>query len=103
MNLDREACQEIIDDYGIEVRKSSCIFCPFMSPQEIKIAMADPYSAQIIRMVENNFKEASPKKHSAWIEAGKPVDKAGRALRGMWKKDSWKAVVSLLRKSKVVN
>ena len=90
MNLDREACQEIIDDYGIEVRKSSCVFCPFMSPEEIKSAMEDPYCAQVIRMVENNFKETSAKKHAAWIEAGKPVDKAGRALRGMWKKDSWK-------------
>jgi PP-loop superfamily ATP-utilizing enzyme len=90
MNLDRAACQKIISDNGIEVRKSSCVFCPFMSPNEIKSAMKDPHSAQVIRMIESNFEQTSARKHAAWLDAGKPVDRAGRALRGMWKKDSWK-------------
>ena len=34
MKLDREACQKIIDDHGIEVRKSSCIFCPTCALRE---------------------------------------------------------------------
>ncbi len=90
MGLDREACEQIIADHGITVRKSSCMFCPFMSMGEIEEALNDPEHEQVIRMVENNFQKGSAEKHQACLDNGQPTDSAGRALRGMWKKDSWK-------------
>ena len=90
MNLNRADCEKILAKHGISVRKSSCMFCPFMSLDEIEEALSDPEHAQVIRLVESNFQQASADKHAAWLDAGKPTDSAGRALRGMWKKDSWK-------------
>ena len=90
MGLTREDCERIIKDHGITVRKSSCMFCPFMSREEIGEAMQNPTAAKVIRAIEHNFEKTSEQKHAAWLAAGKPTDSAGRALRGMWKKDSWK-------------
>lgn len=89
MGLNREDCERIIADHGITVRKSSCMFCPFMSREEIGEAMQNPTSAKVITAIEARFEKASAEKHAAWLAAGKPTDSAGRALRGMWKKDSW--------------
>lgn len=90
MGLTRKDCESIINDHGITVRKSSCMFCPFMSREEIAEAMQNPTAAKVIRAIEHNFEKTSEQKHAAWLAAGKPTDSAGRALRGMWKKDSWK-------------
>lgn len=88
--MDRDACEALIKHHGMTVRKSSCVFCPFMSLPEIAEALADPHSSSIIRQIEQRFQESSHEKYQAWLEAGQPVDSAGRALRGMWKRDSWK-------------
>lgn len=89
LGMTRSDCEALIKRHGMTVRKSSCIFCPFMSQPEIIDAMNDPHSAPVIRLVEQRFMESSREKHQAWLDAGQPVDSAGRALRGMWKRDSW--------------
>ena len=107
MGMTRQDCVDLLAKYGVEVAKSSCVFCPFMSPKEIKDIRNDPEAWETIKLVEKNFSEASPRKHQAWLDAGQPlnlrkaaeptVTKDGlavhkiswRAPDGMWKKDSW--------------
>ena len=96
MGWDRDDCEDYLNiayaDGTLEhkVEKSSCVFCPFMSKDEI-IAMRDnnPEGWATVKLVEQRFQETSPIKHQAWIDAGKPVNKGGRAPRGMWSMDSW--------------
>lgn len=38
-------------------------------------------------------------KNKAWIDAGKPLNKGGRAPRGMWRKDSWAEGARLFAKT----
>lgn len=89
LGLDREACEQILEKYGLVVRKSSCVFCPFMSEGEIEEALNDPHSAPILEQVEATFCDTSPKRHGAWLDAGEPLNAGGRAPRGMWRRDSW--------------
>ncbi len=73
-----------------KVRKSSCVFCPFMSENEIvEMIHNDPEAWEVCREVEAEFAKTSPIKHGAWIEAGSPLNKGGKAPKGMWRKDSW--------------
>jgi len=73
-----------------DVHKSSCVFCPFMSEVEIKdMYLNHPEEWAKAVEIEDGFRETSKIKHQAWLAAGQPTDSAGRALRGMWKKDSW--------------
>ena len=88
-NLTRKDCLEIIERYGLTVPKSSCVFCPFMSVQEIKDIRKDPEAWETIKVVEQRFSEESQRKHQAWLDAGKPLNKGGRCNAGHWRKDSW--------------
>jgi hypothetical protein len=91
LGLDRKACEAIIVALGFPaVVKSSCVFCPFMQPAEIaEVIKTEPEAWDLVKRIEKNFQETSPRKHGAWIAAGKPVNSAGKALRGMWRMDSW--------------
>jgi len=89
LNLDRDACLSILSKYGSKVFKSSCVFCPFMSIEEIKEIRELPIEWAKVNLVEDAFKNTSPIKHQAWIDAGKPLNKGGRCNRGHWRKDSW--------------
>lgn len=60
-----------------------------MSEGEIKNLASCAEEFEVAKAVEANFKKTSSAKHKAWKEAGKPLNKAGRAPRGMWRKDSY--------------
>jgi hypothetical protein len=98
--LDRKACEAIIVALGFPaVVKSSCVFCPFMQDFEIaEVMKSEPAAWQVVKDVEASFQATSPVKHGAWLAAGKPVNKAGKALKGMWRKDSWKDGARLFAK-----
>ena len=89
MGWDRAACVAYLDRREIEVGKSSCVYCPFMSEEEISEMRFDPEAWQTIKLVEQRFAEESSKKHQAWIDAGKPLNKGGRCNAGHWRKDPW--------------
>jgi len=84
----RADCAEVVRVYwGRPVHKSSCVFCPFMSACEI-VALVGTPQWRMARAVERRFRETSPKKHQAWIDAGKPLH-GKRAPAGMWRIDPW--------------
>ncbi len=113
--MTRQDCLDLIAEYGLQIPKSSCIFCPFMSREEILEIRKDKDAWETIKLVESRFQEESPKKHQAWLDAGKPLvmlrtkgwkdgegkvtpakDDIGehckiryRAPDGMWQHDSW--------------
>ena len=58
-----------------------------MSEEEISEMRFDPEAWQTIKLVEQRFAEESSKKHQAWIDAGKPLNKGGRCNAGHWRKD----------------
>tara|TARA_B100001093_G_scaffold130654_1_gene123205 strand:+ start:905 stop:1777 length:873 start_codon:yes stop_codon:yes gene_type:complete len=107
MGMTRQDCIDLLDTDNIEVAKSSCVFCPFMSHDEIRDLRNDPEAWQTIKLVERRFSEESPRKHQAWLDAGKPFSwtrsevktdkKTGaqftpigmRAPKGMWRRDAW--------------
>ena len=90
MGMDRDACLELLAKHDITVVKSSCVFCPFMSVEEIRdIRNNDKEAWDLIKTVEHRFSEESERKHQAWIDAGKPLNKGGRCNAGHWRKDSW--------------
>jgi hypothetical protein len=91
LGMDREACERMNGLLWPEpVFKSSCVFCPFMADWEIKRAIKEcPEDWKLAKKVEAAFREASARKHQAWLDAGKPLNKAGRAPVGMWRQDSW--------------
>jgi hypothetical protein len=91
LGLTRQKLDRLLVDMGwCGVHKSSCFFCPFMSEEELKDMYLNHQEewAKAVE-IEDGFREASNAKHQAWLDAGKPTDAAGRALRGMWKRDSW--------------
>ena len=76
--------------HDITVVKSSCVFCPFMSVEEIRdIRNNDKEAWDLIKTVEHRFAEESGRKHQAWLDAGQPLNKGGRCNAGHWRKDSW--------------
>ena len=113
--MSRQDCLDLIASFGLEIPKSSCVFCPFMSIEEIKDMRKDPEAWATIKLVESRFQEESPIKHQRWLDAGKPLimlrtkgwrDGEGevtpasgddgdhckikyRAPDGMWQQDSW--------------
>lgn len=92
LGITREMCEELLPKLGFTgVEKSSCGICPFRQEEEIRDVWANkPELWAICEEIEENFRMTSPIKNQAWIDAGRPVDGAGRALKGMWKLDSWK-------------
>ena len=92
LGITREKCLELLPLLGFDgVEKSSCVFCPFKSEEELRdMWLRDREAWELCERVEANFQAASSRKHQAWLDAGKPTDSAGRALAGMWRLDSWK-------------
>ena len=107
LGMTRQDCLDLLEVEGFEVAKSSCVFCPFMSHAEIRDLRNDPEAWETIKLVERRFSEESPRKHQAWLDAGKPFtwtkkevktdESTGaeftpigmRAPKGMWRKDAW--------------
>jgi len=98
--LDRKACIDIIAKLGFGVVvKSACVFCPFMQVEEIAdVIKHEPRSWALVKQIESNFQATSPRKHQAWLDAGMPTNKAGKAPKGMWRKDSFAAGARLFAK-----
>jgi hypothetical protein len=91
LELARADCERLLHEWGWgEVRKSSCVFCPFMQSSEIIAVLGDPETAPLVHAIERRFEQTSPLKYARWIEEGCPTNKAGRAPHGMWRRDSWK-------------
>ena len=92
-NLTRADCLELLKTYGLgHVVKSSCVFCPFLSIEEIEgLYRNDPEKWELCREIEHKFEETSPIRYQDWIDAGKPLTKGEkqRAPTGMWSHDSW--------------
>lgn len=115
LGLNRADLDRLLPDvWEGEVRKSSCVFCPFMSEGEIvEMVHNDPEAWEICKKVEAGFEAMAPVKHGEWIEAGKPVSRivgkvtkskapytriTWRAPKGMWRKNSWKEGARLFAK-----
>lgn len=106
LGIDRETACALLKYVGwpVEVRKSSCFFCPFMSEQEIlDLQLYYPSLWEECRLIEFRYQNASKEKHQSWINAGKPVIqlKSGktRAPKGYWQKDSYAEGGRLFAKS----
>ena len=89
MDMTRADCEAYLQSHGFDVVKSSCVYCPFMSEEEIKEIRQDKEAWQTIKLVESRFAEESNRKHQAWLDAGKPLNKGGNCFAGHWKKDPW--------------
>lgn len=91
LGLTRDRCLELLAFLGWHgVEKSSCVFCPFKSEDELRdMWLNDREAWDLCVKIEHRFEEASLEKHRAWIDAGRPLNKGGRAPRGMWRKDSF--------------
>ncbi len=91
LGLTREACEALLPRLGFAgVEKSSCVFCPFKSEEELRdMWQRDPEAWAECERVEANFRAASTLKHMAFIMGGMRTDSAGRALAGTWRLDSW--------------
>jgi len=94
LGINRERILELVSAlWPVMVVKSSCVFCPFMSQDEItSMAANNPEEWSLVRQVEADFQAASSTKHQAWLDAGKPLVGKGerkRAPKGMWRLDSY--------------
>jgi len=86
--LIRADCVEVLRRlWRAPVRKSCCVFCPFMTRPEIA-ALIDTDDWQTARDIEQLFRTTSARKHRAWLDAGRPMN-GSRAPAGMWRKDAW--------------
>jgi hypothetical protein len=92
LGITREMCLELLPALGFAgVEKSSCVFCPFKSEDELRFMFQNDRAGwALCEQVEASFQAASSRKHQLWLDNGKPTDSAGRALAGMWRLDSWK-------------
>jgi 3'-phosphoadenosine 5'-phosphosulfate sulfotransferase (PAPS reductase)/FAD synthetase len=100
LKLDRAACADIVMKLGFGiVVKSACVFCPFAQVEEIaQIIRDEPEGWALVKQIEAKFQETSPIKHQAWLDAGQPLNKGGKAPKGMWRKDSWASGARLFAK-----
>jgi len=91
LNLNREDCEILLEYlWPAKVIKSSCFFCPFAQESEIKNLYENyPELWQKAKDIEENFKRMSVIKNQRWIDNGKPLNKAGRAPKGMWRENSY--------------
>ena len=99
LGMTRAMCVEFLDLVGLVVEKSSCVFCPFKSEGELRdMYIRDPKAWALCERIEEGFKNMSTVKHNRWLEEGSPLNKGGRAPRGMWRKNSWEAGARLFAK-----
>lgn len=91
LGITRSDCEDLLEHLGYAIPgKSSCIHCPFKSEAELRdMFFNDRQAWERCADLEARFEEMSTIKHERWLEAGQPVDKAGRALRGMWRRNSF--------------
>ena len=102
INLGRQECEQLVRElWGHDVHKSSCFFCPYMQEEEIReLHWNHPVLWDRAKQIERKFRETSKTKHQRWLDAGKPLDRAGRALRGMWRKNAYAEGARLFAKAK---
>jgi len=92
LGLTREACERLLKglEWGVPVHKSSCVFCPWMTEEELRdMYFNHPEKWAMAKKVEHDFSVTSPRKYKAFIDGGSKVNAGGRALPGTWKYDSW--------------
>ena len=115
--MTRDDCLALIANFGLSIPKSSCVFCPFMSHDEIRDIRKDQDAWETIKLVERRYQEESPVQPQRWLDNGKPLimlrtkgwrDGEGvvtpadgdvgdhckisyKAPSGMWQKDGWAA------------
>lgn len=101
LGLTRARCEALLEHLGWALPvKSSCVYCPFKTEEELRWMFHHDRNAWDRALnVEDTFRETSPKRHQAWLDAGQPLNKAGRAPRGMWRKNSWAEGARLFAKS----
>ena len=101
LGLTRARCEALLAHLGWEVPiKSSCVHCPFKSEEELRWMYHNDSKAwdQCVD-VEDAFRAASQVKHQRWLDNGQPLNKGGRAPKGMWRKNSWEEGARLFAKS----
>lgn len=96
LGLTRADCERILDElgWGIQVRKSSCSFCPFQTEDELRdLHDNHPELWAQAQDIEDRFEQMSRIKHQAWLDAvaAGTTDPDKRAPTGQWKKDSFAA------------
>ena len=91
LGMNRDAIDRMLKDLGWgEIHKSSCYFCPFLSIEELRDTYwNNPDKWELCQQLEKRFKQASVDKHQVWLDAGQPLNKGGRAPRGMWRMNSY--------------
>lgn len=101
LGLTRDRLDALLAHLGWHgVHKSSCVFCPYMSEEELLDMYTNhPRDWAQAATIEARFEEMSSIKHQAWLDAGQPLNKGGRAPKGMWRKDSWAEGARLFAKS----
>lgn len=102
LGLTRDDCLRLLEDLGWhQVEKSSCVFCPFKTEAEIRdMYLYDLDAWELCVEIEAAFEQASHAKHQAWLDAGQPLNKGGRAPRGMWRKNSYQDGARLFARGK---
>ena len=100
LGLNRERLDSLLVFLGWpNVHKSSCVFCPFMSVDEIRDMYRNhPADWAVAVQVEDAFRQTSAVKHAAFIAGGSKLNAGGRAARGQWRVDSWAAGARLFVK-----
>ena len=125
--MTRQDCLDLIASFGLEIPKSSCVFCPFMSREEILEIRNDSEAWATIKLVESRFQEGSAAKHQAWLDGGRQLimlrpdgwkkgngkvtkgkGKKGdhckigyKSPNGQWRQDSWSDGMRLFQSAKV--
>lgn len=102
LGLTRAKCIELLEFLGWhEVEKSSCVFCPFKTEAELRDTYHNDKAAwALCEEIEDRFELMSTVKNDRWIEEGQPLNKGGRAPRGMWRKNSYKEGARLFARGK---
>lgn len=91
LGLNREKLDALLHHLGWpDVHKSSCVFCPFMSEDELREMYHNhPKAWKQCGAIETAFEAASHTKHAAFIAGGSKLNKGGRAFRGQWRQNSF--------------
>ena len=101
LGMNRETIDAMLIHLGWpDVHKSSCVFCPFMSEPELRdMYFNHPDAWEVAASAEAAFAVMSPAKHERWLAEGQPLNRGGRAPKGMWRKDSWEEGARLFVKT----
>jgi len=102
LGLTRASCVALLKVFGWhDVEKSSCVFCPFKTEDELlDMYVHDPKAWNLCVEIEAAFEKASQVKNDLWIASDRPLNKGGRAPRGMWRLNSFKEGARLFARGK---